>query len=129
QLERLGYALAGHQCLRRLLGRGSDLSVLVRGILVLLQRVGEGTLVQLFHLPLPLFLQEDLLLCLLPYPDALVVTCTDEEVTAAADGDGPHLTVVSVESLDLLKFVAVPVPYGAVLAAAEEVMTVAVGVV
>jgi hypothetical protein len=57
------------------------------------------------------------------------VAGTDEEVSGMAYGDCPNFSVVTVQSLNLLKLVRIPVSNRSVLAAAEEVMTVAVRVV
>jgi hypothetical protein len=54
---------------------------------------------------------------------------TDEKVSAVAHCDRPHLTVVPIQSLNLLKLVSVPVADGAVFAATKEVVTVPIGVV
>src|SRR5690606_27134703 len=89
----------------------------------------ERALVQLLNLLLPLLLKEDLLLAFVPHDDALVVARADEEFAAVAHRQRPHLAVVTVQPLDLLELVAVPVLDRPVLAATEEVVAVAVRVV
>ena len=54
---------------------------------------------------------------------------TNQEVATVGNGNSPHLTVVTIQSLDLLEFITIPISDCTVLAAAEEMVPVAVIVV
>jgi len=54
---------------------------------------------------------------------------TNQEVAAMGNGNSPHLAMVTIQSLDLLEFITIPISDCAILAAAEEMVAVAVVVV
>lgn len=66
-----------------------------------------------------------LVVALLPYSDAFVVTSGDNYFADLADGEGPYFAKVAVHLHDVLELVAVPVLDEFVFAGGEEIVRVA----